>query len=233
MKLGQGSQHEQELRQAAGAAPQSVAVRQTLAHVLVQDGRLDDAAGVLEEARKLSPRNAPVLSALEAIYRKAGRDDALAAILRHTDRAVGGRLRRLPGPGRPARPKRPHGRGREGAGRPRDLGKPAQREVSAACADLCTLWSAQARAASVQEGDRFRRRRQRGATGVLRFLPGTQGVCRRGDRPGHGIVRRFLAGCGRLRAAFGSPAPARPQRSGAGRSGARAGPPRQAARWTR
>ena len=81
-KLSQGSVHEQELRKALEAAPQSIAARQALARVLVQDGRLDDAAGVLEEARKLSPRNVPVLSALEAIYRKAGRDDALAAILR-------------------------------------------------------------------------------------------------------------------------------------------------------
>jgi hypothetical protein len=36
----------------------------------------------LEAARRLSPRNVPILSALEAIYRKAGRDEQLAGILR-------------------------------------------------------------------------------------------------------------------------------------------------------
>ena len=82
LKLGQGPPHEQELRRAVEAAPQSVAARQSLARVLVGDGRLDDAAAALESARALAPRNVPVLSALEAIYRKSGRDDKLADILR-------------------------------------------------------------------------------------------------------------------------------------------------------
>jgi tetratricopeptide (TPR) repeat protein len=82
MQLGQGPQHEQELRRAIDAAPQSIAARQSLARVLVQEGRLDDAAATLDSARQLSPRNVPILSAMEAIYRKAGRDDQLAGILR-------------------------------------------------------------------------------------------------------------------------------------------------------
>lgn len=82
LQLGQGPQHEQELRRAVEVSPQSISARQSLARVLVQDGRLDDAAAILESARQLSPRNVPVLSALEAVYRKAGRDEQLAGILR-------------------------------------------------------------------------------------------------------------------------------------------------------
>jgi tetratricopeptide (TPR) repeat protein len=82
LKLGQGPQHEMELRQSVNAAPQNLAARMALSRVLVQEGRLDDAAAELESARKVSPRNVPVLSALEANYRKAGRDEQLAGILR-------------------------------------------------------------------------------------------------------------------------------------------------------
>ncbi|MFB3893071.1 MAG: PQQ-binding-like beta-propeller repeat protein [Phycisphaerae bacterium] len=81
-KLGQSAAHEAQLRKAVADNPNSIPARQSLARMLVQAGRLDDAAMLLEEARKMSPRHVPVLNALESIYRKNGNGDALAAILR-------------------------------------------------------------------------------------------------------------------------------------------------------
>ena len=81
-KLGQLAVHEQALRKTVADNPGSVAPRQSLARVLVRSGRLDEAAALLEEARRMAPRHVPVLSALESLYRRSGRDDDLAGVLR-------------------------------------------------------------------------------------------------------------------------------------------------------
>jgi len=81
-QLSQLAAHETTLRKAVDDAPNAVAPRQSLARMLVRVGRLDEAATVLEDARKLAPRHVPVLNALEDVYRRSGRDDDLATILR-------------------------------------------------------------------------------------------------------------------------------------------------------
>ena len=81
-KLKRLAVHEQALRKAVEDNPNSIAARQSLARLLVRGGRVDEAAALLEGARGMAPRHVPVLNALESIYRKSKRDEALAGILR-------------------------------------------------------------------------------------------------------------------------------------------------------
>ncbi|MCL2641015.1 MAG: hypothetical protein FWD53_09245, partial [Phycisphaerales bacterium] len=80
-KLNESAAHEAALVKAAADNPNSVAAKQALARVLIAAGRNAEGAKVLEDALTLSPRNMPVLSALESTYRKAGMDPELAATL--------------------------------------------------------------------------------------------------------------------------------------------------------
>ena len=94
-KLNRAGDYERQLRKAVEDNPNSVAALQSLARMLLESNRLDEAAASLESARKMAPRNVPVLSALESIYREKGSrtpdgvkgpgpffSDALAGILR-------------------------------------------------------------------------------------------------------------------------------------------------------
>ena len=81
-QLARAKDYEQALRKDLAENPDSLAAHQALARTLAAGGRDDEAAALLEAARKRAPRNVPVLTSLEALYRKAGRDEALAGVLR-------------------------------------------------------------------------------------------------------------------------------------------------------